>query len=381
MVCYAALERLVRGAGGGAIHNTLLKGLKDLVSSDPIVALWDLSRLALADRALAHLFETESPALILGKLGQFPAFQAAFSQFLRQYGFRRSGELMLTEPSFEENPVEVIALVKAYVPLRGPSPHEVVGAEGDARRDETHAVMHALGAKRHVAKVVLFWTQRSIAMRERARMKQALLYTRLRQVVLTMGDRLTAAGVIADRGDIFFLTHQEIESLVAGSAMFPYGVRDLIALRRRQHADLCRMSPADVVRLRPGAYLESTPTDASPVAASAPEVSLARELQGVGTCGGMVTARAAVLADMSEAQRLTAGDILVTRQTDPGWGPIFFLIKGLVMERGGMLSHGAILAREFGIPAVVGIKGATVAIAHGARISVDGDRGHVRQGG
>jgi pyruvate,water dikinase len=85
-----------------------------------------------------------------------------------------------------------------------------------------------------------------------------------------------------------------------------------------------------------------------------------------------------VLADVTEAHRLAAGDILVTRQTDPGWGPVFPLISGLVMERGGMLSHGAIIAREFGIPSLVGVRDATRVIPAGATVSLDGDRGVVR---
>jgi pyruvate,water dikinase len=88
-----------------------------------------------------------------------------------------------------------------------------------------------------------------------------------------------------------------------------------------------------------------------------------------------VTARAAVLSDLSESRRLMRGDILVTRQTDPGWGPLFCLVSGLVIERGGMLSHGAIIAREFGLPCLVSVKQATSRIAHGAHITVDADRG------
>ena len=82
-----------------------------------------------------------------------------------------------------------------------------------------------------------------------------------------------------------------------------------------------------------------------------------------------------MLRDVTEAARLARGDVLVTKQTDPGWGPVFFLISGLVIERGGMLSHGAIIAREFGIPCVVGVRDATRAIPDGATITVDGDRG------
>ncbi|MFN0165210.1 MAG: PEP-utilizing enzyme, partial [Bryobacteraceae bacterium] len=74
------------------------------------------------------------------------------------------------------------------------------------------------------------------------------------------------------------------------------------------------------------------------------------------------------------------GDILVTKQTDPGWAPVFFLIKGLVIERGGMLSHGAIIAREFGLPCVVGATGATRAITRGQIVTIDGDKGEVRLG-
>ena len=95
-------------------------------------------------------------------------------------------------------------------------------------------------------------------------------------------------------------------------------------------------------------------------------------------CGGRATARATVLSDVTEAHRLRAGDILVTRQTDPGWGPVFPLISGLVMERGGMLSHGAIIAREFGIPSIVGVAEATRLIPSGATVCLDGDRATVR---
>ena len=98
-------------------------------------------------------------------------------------------------------------------------------------------------------------------------------------------------------------------------------------------------------------------------------------MQGVGACGGQVRGPALVLDDVRDCSRLRPGDILVTRQTDPGWGLAFPLIRGLVLERGGMLSHGAILAREYGIPTVVGVRDAARRIRSWQFLQVDGDRG------
>jgi pyruvate,water dikinase len=223
---------------------------------------------------------------------------------------------------------------------------------------------------------VLRWTQKAILLRERARLKQALLYTRLRHIALAIGRPLVDANRLDNREDIFFLTADEIDALLSGMSMFPDHVRPLVALRRQAHMSLASTAPPDTFALGVGEYLTGDES-AIPVTPSPNDGSQA-ELRGAGACGGRTEARAAVLDDISDAARLAAGDVLVTRQTDPGWGPVFPLISGLVIERGGMLSHGAIIAREFGIPSVVGVQGATSRIAHGARVRVDGDRGVVR---
>ena len=101
-------------------------------------------------------------------------------------------------------------------------------------------------------------------------------------------------------------------------------------------------------------------------------------LKGTGACGGQVLGRAAVLRDITEMHNLSMGDVLITRQTDPGWAPVFYLAKGLVMERGGMLSHGAIVARELGIPTVVGVRDVTQKVSSGQTLWIDGDSGYVQ---
>ena len=383
MVCYAALQRLLARAFPArdqqSLHNSLLKALPDLVSGVPPVKLWELSRMIRADAALHALVRTACPADVLTALStrdEFAAFRAAFDDYLERWGFRCSSELMLTVPSFQEEPAPVIELLKAYAAMDGDSPAELLKRQESERLKETHAVLTALGwVRRLVVGTILRWTQRSIQLRERARLKQALLYSRLRRVSLAMGDRLVAAGRVAHRDDVFFLTAEELELVASGGAMFPDHLAPMIELRRRAHAELGSTTPPDSMELRVGDYFRA----AEHVAPPAVEQSATR-LTGVGACGGMTTANAAILLDVTESYRLTPGDVLVTRQTDPGWGPIFPLISGLVIERGGMLSHGAIIAREFGIPSVVGVKDATRLIPHGAPVIVDGNQGIVHVG-
>jgi pyruvate,water dikinase len=391
MVTYGALKRLIAREFPSddcpALHNNLLKGLADVISSVPIARLWDLSRRVRHDDTLATLFASCDGEELLTRLRQRPEFaavRAEFEDYLRQWGFRRSGELMLTVPSFQERPAELLDILKVYAARDGDSPAEQMERQGAARATETARVLSELRrrklarflpwpTKATLARVLMRWARRSIALRERARLKQALLYNRLRRIALAIGGRLTARRGLETADDIFFLTYQEIDDLLSGSAMFPEQVKELVRLRRAGHAALSAAKPPDGIELGEGAYLPPSiastpadgPTDGEPI------------LSGVSACGGRVTGRAAVLRDVSEFGLLAAGDVLVTRQTDPGWGPVFPLIRGLVIERGGMLSHGAIIAREFGIPAVVGVRDATRRIATGQTLTVDGDRGLV----
>jgi pyruvate,water dikinase len=396
MVCYGVLQRLLARAlpsrDQDQLQNNLLKALPGLVSSVPAVELWNLSRMVRSNARLREAFESPSDA-VLRQIGTDPAFadfRTALDRYLDEWGFRCSGELMLTVPSAQEEPSQAIDLVRAYAALDAESPADQLVRQEEERHRETAAVAAELRGQRffsrvpllrtwHIASIVLRWTQRSILLRERARLKQALLYSRLRHVALAIGRRLVACGHVERADDVFFLTAEEAEMLASGTAMFPDTVRELVALRRSEHDVFLRTPPPDAITLGWGEYWEPRPAaHGSRLDADDQKRLAAPELFGLGACGGVTTARAAILADVSEAHRLVPGDVLVTKQTDPGWGPVFPLVSGLVIERGGMLSHGAIIAREFGIPSVVGVAHATTLIRDGSRIQVDGNRGMVR---
>jgi pyruvate,water dikinase len=383
MVCYGALKALLarwfpqRNQIG--LQNDLLKGLPGLASAAPVERLWALAEMARADPQLNRLLCDEPAELVIDRLRspELAAFHAALDEYFTRWGFRYSGELMLTQPTPQEQPLPVIRLLQTYVGLRHQGPAEISAAQAQAREIETERVavtltprawQRALPLLSRAAwfRIVLRATQGAIRLRERVRMKQALLYTRLRHVALALGDRLTARGVLKSRDDVFFLTIDEAIALAGDASLGATSVR----ARKQAHAAYLELEPPENLVLERGKQWIPVPSSAPPAARAG------ERMYGSGACGGSAFGAAAVALDVQDAE---PGRILVTRQTDPGWASVFFLVKGLVVERGGMLSHGAIIAREYGIPAVVGVAHATSVIRNGDTLRVDGDLGVVER--
>jgi pyruvate,water dikinase len=374
MVCYGLLRLAVRSAFAGeeetALHNTLLKGLPDLASNAPVAQLWDLSRRVRGDAELMPLLRRSSAREFAAALDrpELGAFAAEFRTYLERWGFRSSRELMLTVPTPPERPEDAIALLKLYAGLEGPAPAALLEQQAAERVALTRELLDRFSPLLPLAlpfltrasrfHMLLAATHGSIRLRERARFRQALLYTRLRRILLAIGDRLVASGVFAERDDVFFLEVDELDALLAGD-LPAASTGASIEARRKLHESYVRVTSSD-----------------APRRTAEPDKG-ASLLRGTGACGGAYRGSAAVLEDAQQAAGLLPGSLLVTRQTDPGWAAVFFVVRGLVVERGGMLSHGAIIAREYGIPAVVGVPGAMDLIRNGDDVEVNGDRGTV----
>lgn len=389
-VTYRALQallRIVEGPGtsdGGdpaARHHALLKGL-DVAGAWSLHALWDLAVAVRADASAGAALASPHFEVFRGALS--PDLGARVDAWLDRFGFRGSGELLLTEPSLQEVPDLLLPLLVRYVRAAGDagveSPVASFERQRSARERYTAALRGRLrGARRALLPLfdlLVHATQTSVQLRERARFRQALLYTRLRGVALELGRRLVEQGALEEASDVFFLTHDEL--LTAGGGELA-AMRPVVAARRAEHAALSALDLPDVFTLPAGGVVSPRDTiDASSEPPGAVRDEGDGSLHGVPASGGRVTGRAAVLGGLGDAGKLEPGDVLVARQTDPGWAPLFFLVKGLVLERGGMLSHGSILARELGIPSVVGVREATSRIADGRTIAVDGEAGHVR---
>lgn len=401
MVCYGVLKYSLGRAFGGeqnSLHNDLLKGLPQLISSMPVNKLWDLAMQVQQNPQLRSLFLQHSAEELMAQTRHSEQPQAVqfwqdFNHYLETWGFRSSQELTLIEKTPYEDPLPTLRVLQMYVREGGRGPHQISLDQAQQRLLATAEVARKLSplmywlplfSRASRFRILLRATQGAIALRERARFKQALLYTRLRHIALALGQHLQARGILRQVDDIFFLTVDEVDALMAGGSLYPESVQACAQARRAQYQSVQDWVLPDAFTLAAGAHWQPNQDGLSPtVPQNAQDGQDGQDglvLRGTSACGGKIAGRAVVALDVQDAAGIQAGDILVTRQTDPGWASVFFLIKGLVIERGGMLSHGAIIAREYGIPAVVGVPQATRKIAQGQSIVVDGDAGEVRLG-
>jgi pyruvate,water dikinase len=213
---------------------------------------------------------------------------------------------------------------------------------------------------------------RGISSRERVRLKQAHLYFGFKLVLAKVEQSFIQRNILKEKGDIFFLNYPEIsEHLDASQMTFASNV-EILQSRKQTFSVESKLIYPDDFYTTFGKYCAP-----DQVTRKEGSIDATSDLKGLCACGGILTGRVKVLDTVMEANKLEKGDILVTRQTDPGWVSVFPLISGLIVERGGMLSHGAIVSREFGIPAIVGVEHATLKLKDGDIVTLNADRGTI----
>jgi rifampicin phosphotransferase len=386
MSFHGLLGRFLRAAkleNARGLQNTLLQSIPGLVSNQPIFSLWNLKQIAKSEGLLEDCLSTQPDALWrrMQNEDRFVTLRHAVEQHLSRWGYRCTGELCFLSKNHLEDPLSFIRMLQSYLATEDVDPaHEFEQMRAQQERalqqacaeiGQRHSLLKAARLRWQLRRLVRY-AARSIAARERVRLKQAQMYFKLKQVCLAFGNELASHAVLEQSEDIFFLEYDEISRLFNFDELHPSYWRELVALRRKKWSGAVEKGE----NLRSFAFaFDGNYVDQDKQASAAADGSLS----GLPACGGVVRGRAVVLATIHEADQLHKGDILVTRQTDPGWICAFPLISGLVVERGGMLSHGAIVAREFGIPAVVGVKGITELIRTGEQIEVDGNHGTVRR--
>jgi phosphoenolpyruvate synthase/pyruvate phosphate dikinase len=293
----------------------------------------------------------------------------AIVAWLDRYGMRCAGEIDITRPRWSEHPGMLLPVilgnVRNFEPGAGPRRFEQGRREALKKEQEVLERLRALPdgegkaaeAKRMIDRVRTF-----AGYREYPKYGMISRYFIYKQALMEEAGRLVRAGVLREAEDIFYLTFQELYEVVA-----THRADDALIRRRRdEFRSYGALAPPRVLtsdgEMLNGAYRR----DGLPSGA----------LAGLAVSGGTVEGRARVILDMARAE-LEPGDILVTAYTDPSWTPLFVAIAGLVTEVGGLMTHGAVIAREYGLPAVVGVQHATRLIRDGQRIRVHGTAGYV----
>ncbi|MEV0378832.1 PEP/pyruvate-binding domain-containing protein [Nonomuraea sp. NPDC050643] len=349
-------SRLLKGRASADELQIVLRGVPRNVTTEMDLALWALAQRLRREPEVAARFLSEPPEVLARE-----PLPAEVREFLDLYGHRAVAEIDLGLPRWSEDPTHVIGMIANYLRLEDPAlAPDALFAKGAA---EAEAMIEDLagrvgGPRRGLVRFALGRARELIGVRELPKFIIVRVFAELRAQLLDVGRELAGRGLLAAAEDVFFVTLAEAK---AGRDL-----RETVARRRELHERELRRRHLPRVLLSDGT---------EPEAVASGEVAEGA-LTGSPASPGQVTGVARVVLDPVGA-RLEPGEILVCPSTDPGWTPLFLTAGGLVMEMGGPNSHGAVVAREYGIPAVVGVPHATDRIVTGQIVTVDGTTGAV----
>jgi rifampicin phosphotransferase len=370
LTTYALAGKLLGNLSTDDERRVVLRGLPHNPTTEMDLALWGLSQRIRADRDTERAVRETPPEQLAQDYRRGilpPKLQANLTHFLRVYGHRGVAEIDLGLPRWSEDPTYILGVLANYLRLDDPMLAPDVQFRRAARQAEEMVADLTRRARRKGrlrGALVGFLLQRARAMaglREMPKFCIILLFARARALLWPVGEELVRAGRLESAEDIFFVTMPEARAALAGT-----NLRSVVRERRTSYEHELKRRHVPRVLLSDGT--EPTAEETLDAADGA--------LRGTPASSGTVTARARVILDPTDAY-LEPGEILVAPSTDPGWTPLFLTASGLVMEMGGAMSHGAVVAREYGIPAVVGVPEATEHISTGQQITVDGSAGRI----
>ena len=350
----------------------LFAALGGMPDAEAGLALWRLAVLAHADGDTEAAVSSEKSwpevrsRLRLTEHGR--KFLTAWDAFMTEHGHHCRGELELFNARWSETPDYILGLVRGYLRSMGQSdPLENQRRLAEERERLTVQCRARLKnpIKRWIFSHSLRRAQELTVYREKLKSQVVRQFAFTRRVLLVLGQRLHEQGGLSCRDDIFFLEVSELEPVTTGGASFDW--RERIESRRREYEKNLKLNPPRIVN---GRFDPNAP--AWPVANAD-----AKFLTGIPVSPGIVTGPARVILRADDYEQVLAGEILIAPFTDPAWSPYFITAAGLVVEQGGILSHGSIVAREYGLPAVTNVLSATRIIRTGDLVQVDGNRGRV----
>jgi phosphoenolpyruvate synthase/pyruvate phosphate dikinase len=365
-------DQLLEWLGEKNAADTLTLSAPGNITSEMGLALLDVADVIRPHpEVVAFLRGVEDEGFLdeLPKLAGGTEARDAIEAYLDRYGMRCVGEIDITRPRWSERPTTLVPLILDNIKLFEPGAAERRFEQGrqaaEAKEQDVLSRLRALPdgeQKADATRRMIHRVRTFIGYREYPKYGIISRYFVYKQALLAEAERLARAGVLAEKEDIFYLTFAELHEVVRSNRVDV----QLIARRKDAFRSYQALTPPRVLTSDGEAIAGAYRRDDVPAGA----------LVGFPVSAGTVEGRARVILDMAEAD-LEAGDILVTAFTDPSWSPLFVAIAGLVTEVGGLMTHGAVIAREYGLPAVVGVEQATRLIRDGQRIRVHGTDGYI----
>ncbi len=347
------------------LNGLMVGGESGITSADHGYCLIELARLAREDQdARQYLTSNKFDARSWeADLPERAPFKEEFRKFIKQYGHRAVYELDIINPRWKEDPSYLMDIIRSTMPTANPDQWKALQKEkfDQAWQEVTEKVPPDVLAE--IQKGIRE-AQDGAAVREMTKSVLVMALEPYRLMALEMGNRFSQRGIIEGPGDIFYCSWSDLVSILEGD-WDGEGLMTLVAARKESQREKEELAPPDVI-------LGKKPVFAEPAALSSADC-----LQGVAAATGKASGIARLIRHPNEGNRLKPGDVLVAPSTDPGWTPLFLKACAVVMETGGHLSHGSIVAREFGVPAVVNIPGVMKVIKEGQKVVVDGDEGKV----
>jgi pyruvate,water dikinase len=378
MIFHGLLRRLAAAWADdrkGTLVNDLLCADRGMVSEEPARRVQAMARLAVADVQLIHaLCEGTLPSL-RAAMRRHPDLERELQSYLAKFGDRCMEELKLESMTLHDDPTPLLRAVGHYARcLAENGAREKERADTKVREQAELHVRRALGRnllRRMVFAWVLRKTRECVQARENLRFERTRVFGRARQILLEIGKRFAAIDCVDSPRDIVYLELDEALGFVEGRVTTT-DLKGLIALRKAEFARWRALpAPADRFETHGIVYLGHA---FAAERASAPPAG--ESLQGLGCCPGIVRGPVRLVRDPRSAV-VRHGEIIVAERTDPGWIMIFPAASGLLVERGSLLSHSAIVARELGLPTIVSLAGVTAWLNDGDWVEMDGASGLV----
>jgi pyruvate,water dikinase len=357
------------------IHNDLVSGEAGMISLEPVTRMQKMAGIAASDAKLANALRDASNGTVQRITESNAEFSGELDEYLERFGDRCLDELKLESETLSDNPEPLYRAVGQLARVAGERQQKTV--DDDLRAIAEARVNESLSAsplRRFVFAATLRLARARVRDRENLRFERTRVYGRVRAIFVEIGDRLRELDLLRKRDDIFYLSVEEIGGIVRGTGCMSR-VSDLVVCRRREFSAYAKSDdpPRRFITKGP-AQLPSSMQEAPSIRDDLDEFSRS----GQACSPGIVRGPVRIVRD-PRAAKIQQGEILVAQRTDPGWVMIFPLVTGMIMERGSLLSHSAIVARELGVPAVVGVDDACRWLEDGDWVELDGASGTIRK--